>query len=185
MLFVMAQTVRRGWRSGAAALGGMQLGYLGWWVLAALGLGVLAAAFPLAFRLLGAGGALYLAWLGIKAIRHAGAATAERTARAGQVSRHTFRDGVLVAIGNPKALLYVVALLPPFVVTERPILPQLGMLAVVGATLDVIAGTAYIYAGSRLARAMERPGTRIWIDRGVGTVLALIALAILAELLLR
>ena len=44
MLFVMGQTMRRGWRSGAAALAGMQIGYIGWWLLAALGLGTLAAA---------------------------------------------------------------------------------------------------------------------------------------------
>ena len=48
MLFVMGQAVWRGARSGWAALLGMQIGYLVWWVLVALGLGTLAAAYPLA-----------------------------------------------------------------------------------------------------------------------------------------
>ena len=112
MLFVMGQTIGRGWRAGAAALAGMQLGYIGWWVLAALGLGTLAAAFPLAFRLLGIAGALFLAWLGIQAIRHAGVAAGEGRDPAPSRSRRALRDGVLVALGNPKSLIYIVALLP-------------------------------------------------------------------------
>ena len=38
MLFVVGRTIRHGWRSGAAGLAGMQLGYIGWWLLAGLGL---------------------------------------------------------------------------------------------------------------------------------------------------
>src|SRR5690349_7940595 len=72
MLYIMGQAVRRGGRSGAAALAGVQLGYVWWWLLAALGLGTLATAFPLAFHVLAIAGALYLAWLGVQAIRHAG-----------------------------------------------------------------------------------------------------------------
>ena len=36
MLFVMGQAMWRGGRSGATALAGVQLGYIGWWILAAL-----------------------------------------------------------------------------------------------------------------------------------------------------
>ena len=46
MLFVMGQAIRSGWRAGAVALMGMQLGYIAWWVLAGLGLGTLAATLP-------------------------------------------------------------------------------------------------------------------------------------------
>jgi hypothetical protein len=50
VLFVMGQTIWRGARAGWAALIGLQVGYLFWWALAALGLGSLAAAFPRAFQ---------------------------------------------------------------------------------------------------------------------------------------
>src|SRR5690242_17859476 len=72
MLFVLGQSVWRSGRSGAAALAGVQFGYIWWWVLAALGLGTLAVTFPLGFRILALGGALYLAWLGLTALRSAG-----------------------------------------------------------------------------------------------------------------
>jgi threonine/homoserine/homoserine lactone efflux protein len=184
MLFIMGQAMWRGGRSGATALAGVQLGYIFWWILAALGLGTLAAAFPLAFRALALGGAIYLGWLGAQALRHAGAGTDDGGQPARKPSLHAFRDGVLVAMGNPKALVYIVALLPPFVDQHEPIVPQLVLLALVAMVIDVALGALYIGAGSRLSRAMARPQTRKRLDRAVGTVFILIGLGILAELLL-
>lgn len=182
MLFVMGQTMWRGTRSGTIALAGVQLGYIGWWILAALGLGTLAAAFPLAFRGLAIGGALYLGWLGAQALRHAGAAAEDGGEPARKPSAHAFRDGVFVAISNPKALVYIVALLPPFVDQHAPIAPQLVLLALVAMVIDVALGALYIGAGSRLSAAMARPRTRKWLDRTVGAIFILIALGILVEL---
>ena len=182
MLFVLSQSIWRGARSGAAALAGLQLGYVVWWVLAALGLGTLAAAFPLAFRLLAVGGALYLAWLGVQALRHAGEAAEDGPEPARELSHRAFRDGILVAIGNPKSLIYIVALLPPFVDARSPIVPQLVVLALVAMAIDVALGVLYIAVGSRIAAAMGRPRTRLWLDRGVGLAFIAIALGILAEL---
>lgn len=185
MLFVMGQTIRRGWRAGAAALAGMQLGYIGWWILAALGLGTLAAAFPLAFRLLGVAGALYLGWLGVQAIRHAGEAAGEGGDPALNRSRHAFRDGVFVALGNPKSLIYIVALLPPFVDARQAVVPQLIMLALVAMAIDILIGVLYIGAGSRLSAAMARPATRRRVDIAVGAIFLAIAAGILADVALR
>jgi threonine/homoserine/homoserine lactone efflux protein len=182
MLFVMGQAMWRGGRSGATALAGVQLGYIGWWILAALGLGTLAAAVPLAFQALAIGGALYLAWLGAQALHHAGAGAGDGGEPARKPSAHAFRDGVFVALSNPKALVYIVALLPPFVDQHAPIGPQLVLLAAVAMIIDVALGALYIGAGSRLAAAMARPQTRKWLDRTVGTIFILIALAVLLEL---
>ena len=186
MLFVLSQSIWRGARSGAAALAGLQLGYIIWWLLAGLGLGTLAAAFPLAFRLLAIGGALYLAWLGMQALRHAGRTPGEGaqsvSGPARQPTHHAFRDGILVAIGNPKSLIYIVALLPPFVDASAPVAPQLLVLALLAMAIDVVLGTIYILAGSRLAAAMERPAMRKKLDIAVGAIFILIALGILAQL---
>ena len=184
MLFVLGQAAWHGARQGAAALAGLQIGYIFWWLLAGLGLGTLAAAFPMAFHLLAIGGVLYLAWLGVQAWRHAGK-MADEDAAPRQPSRHAFRDGIIVAMSNPKSLIYIVAILPPFVDATRPVAPQLVLLALVAMALDVALGSLYILAGHRLARAMDRPDTRKWVDRAVGAIFILVALAILAELLRR
>ena len=185
MLFVMGQAIRGGWRAGVAALAGMQLGFIGWWLLAGLGLGTLAAAFPLAFRILAIGGALYLAWLGAQSIRHAGIEPVRDEGRPARLSHHAFRDGVLVALGNPKSLIYIVALLPPFIDARAPVPPQLVAFALVAMAIDVAIGAVYIGAGSRLAAAMARPETRRRVDVAVGALFVAIALGILIDLAAR
>lgn len=185
MLFVMGQAMWRGARSGVAALTGVQAGYIIWWLLAALGLGTLAAAFPTAFRLLAVAGATYLAWLGLQALRNSGDEAEDGTRPRAKLSRNALRDGIFVALGNPKALIYIVALLPPFVDTGAPVVPQLVVLAAVAMTIDVAIGALYIFVGSWLARAMARPETRAWLNRVVGAIFLTIAVAILVDLLFR
>ena len=181
MLFIMGQAIWRSGRSGAAALAGVQLGYVWWWFLAAVGLGTLATAYPIALHVLAFGGTCYLAWLGFSALRGAGARGGEQP-RARKPSSNAFRDGIFVAMSNPKSLVYIVALLPPFVDQASPVVPQLVLLWAVAMTIDVALGALYIGAGSRLAAAMARPHTRKWLDRAVGTIFIAIALGILVEL---
>lgn len=186
MMFVTGQAITSGVRAGWTALAGMQLGYLVWWCLAALGLGTLAAAYPLAFRLLSAGGALFLAYLGWLAIRHSICVSAsgdesEPIKPRERISNRAFRDGMLVAIGNPKSLIYVVAIIPTFVAPDVPILPQIGLLAVLALFIDLAIGALYIGAGRSLARALQQPKARVWLDRVTGAIFIIVAVAILYE----
>src|SRR5690348_1074187 len=103
MLFVLGQAVWREARAGVVALIGVQIGYVLWYVLAALGLGTLAAQVPVAFTLLAIGGALYLAWLGLQALRHAGEGANASPAAARERSAYPLGDGFVVAISNPKS----------------------------------------------------------------------------------
>lgn len=183
MLFVMSQSIWRGARSGWAALAGMQLGYLAWWVLAALGLGTLARAYPLAFLTLAVLGALYLAWLGVEAIRHSFHPADDPARPAREPSRHAFRDGIVVAIGNPKSLVYMVAIIPPFIDPERSIPVQIAILALVALVIDLLIGALYIWAGKGMASFVARPETRRWLDRSVGLVFIVIALAVIIEMI--
>ena len=183
MAFVMNQAIWRGTRSGWAALLGMQIGYGVWWVLAALGLGTLAKAYPLAFYGLALAGVAYLMWLGIMAIRHSFKHEEAHEPATEKASRNAFRDGIFVAIGNPKSLIYMVALIPPFVDPGKSIGWQIALLAIVALVIDLIAGALYIFAGRQLARTLDRPNTRRWVDRGIGAVFLLIGGLILADLM--
>lgn len=183
MLFVMGQAIWRGTRAGWAALLGMQLGYVVWWVMAGLGLGTLARAYPLAFRMLALAGIAYLAWMGVRAVRHSFHVGNENAPIPEASSRNAFRDGIVIAASNPKSLVYMVALIPPFVNAAKPIWGQILSLAVIALVIDLVVGALYIFAGRRLARAIERPATRRWIDRGMGIAFLLIAALILLDLL--
>ena len=178
MLFITNQAIWRGKASGWAALWGLQLGYLAWWILAAVGLGSIAARFPAAFLLLAVGGALYLAWLGLQAWRHAG--EGDRLAT-GQPSRRAFRDGAMVAIGNPKSLIYMVAIIPPFIDPASAIVPQIAILALVALVIDLAVGMVYIGAGRSLASAMQQPHRRLLLDRATGLIFLGIGAIVLIE----
>jgi threonine/homoserine/homoserine lactone efflux protein len=91
------------------------------------------------------------------------------------------RAGFAVALGNPKSIVYVTALLPPFVDTAVAITPQLALLAAIALSIDVAVSLAYILAGKRLSTAMARPAVRRWLDLGVGTVFLLIAAYIVSQ----
>lgn len=187
MVFVMTQAAWRGPRAGAAALAGLQLGNATWFVMAGLGLGTLALAWPGAFTTLTAAGALYLAWLGLQALKDAGRhAGAEPTGEAPRRSSgHALRDSLAVSLSNPKSLVYVLALLPPFVDPRLPVAPQLALLAAIAIALDLTVGAVYVAAGGGLSAAMNRPAVRLWFERAIGTIFLVLAAAILVELVRR
>ena len=183
MMFVMGQAIWRGPRAGWAALLGMQIGYIVWWLAAALGLVTLASAYPITFKALAVAGVLYLAWLGLQAIRHSfHAGEDEAGAPRRKLSTNAFRDGIAVAIGNPKSLIYVVAIIPPFVDPDRSIGGQIALLAIIALVIDLLIGWLYIGTGKQMACAMERAATRRWIDRCIGIVFILIAISIAVDL---
>jgi threonine/homoserine/homoserine lactone efflux protein len=180
MVFVMTQAAWRGPRAGAAALAGLQLGNATWFVMAGLGLGTLALAWPGAFTALTAAGGLYLAWLGLQSWRHAGTQpSAQAPPRA---SRSALRDSLAVSLSNPKSLVYVLALLPPFVDQALPVAPQLALLAAIAIALDLAVGAVYVAAGGGIAAAINRPAMRLWFERAIGTIFLGLAAAILVDL---
>ena len=179
MMFVMTQAVWRGQASGLAALAGLELGNVVWFVMAAFGLGVVLQAAPLVFAGLTLVGALYLAWMGLKALHGAIRGHGSEAKAAARPAAHAFRDGIAVAIGNPKGLVYVSAILPPFVDMRAPVGPQLALLAAVALTIDVGVSLGYIHAGSRLNAAIAQPEVRRRLDLGVGAVFLVIAALVL------
>lgn len=182
MVFVITQAAWRGPRAGAAALAGLQLGNASWFVLAGLGLGTLALAWPGAFTVLTAAGALYLAWLGTQAWLHASGAAEPTEPGRPRATRHALRDSLAVALSNPKSLVYVLALLPQFVDPRQPIAPQLALLAAIAITIDLCVGAIYVTAGDGLSGAMARPAVRLWFERAIGTIFLGLAAVIFAEL---
>ena len=183
MVFVMTQAAWRGPRAGAAALAGLQLGNATWFVMAGLGLGALALAWPGAFTALTAAGALYLGWLGLQALRQAGDTGEEGETAPQRAGRHALRDSLAVSLSNPKSLVYVLALLPPFVDAREPVAPQLAVLAAVAISIDVAVGVIYVAAGGGLASVLHKQNVRLWMERGIGAVFLILAVAILLGLM--
>jgi threonine/homoserine/homoserine lactone efflux protein len=136
-------------------------------------------AFPLAFRLLAIAGGLYVAWLGIKAIRAGLRGEAATSAVVPKRGRTAFGDGFLVQATNPKALLFFTAVLPPFLDTARPLAPQMAMFAVAAIGMDMISMTSYGLGGAALSAQMNEPGFRRGFSFAVGALLLSAATLIL------
>ena len=178
-IFAIAMGLNRGRRAALSGVIGMNCASLAWFAAAALGLGALIVAFPLAFRLLAIAGGLYVAWLGIKAIRaglRGDSATSVTTRPAG---RTAFGDGFLVQATNPKALLFFTVVLPPFLDTARPLGPQLAMFAVAAVGMDVIAMSSYGLGGAALSARMTQATFRRNFSFVVGALLLSAAALIL------
>jgi threonine/homoserine/homoserine lactone efflux protein len=185
-LFAVATGMARGPAAALGGVAGMNAATLVWFGAAALGLGALITAFPAAFRVIAVLGALYVAWLGLKALwaaRQAPGAAPEPPAQAGAVpGRSALVDGFLVQILNPKAVLFFTVVLPPFLDPARPAAPQLGLFALATISLDVLAMSAWGLGGAALALAMTRPDVRRAFSAGTGVLLLLAAGLILSRL---
>jgi threonine/homoserine/homoserine lactone efflux protein len=179
-LFAIATGARRGHAAVLAGVAGMNLANLAWWTAAGLGLSALALAFPAVFHILAWLGAAYVAWLGLRALWSARQAGEPAAHAPGGSGRSAFRDGFVVQISNPKALLFATAVLPPFIDPSRAIGPQILLLAACGMSGDIVVMTAYGFGGAAIAGRMSEPRFR----RGfaVFTGLLLISAAVMIAL---
>jgi threonine/homoserine/homoserine lactone efflux protein len=164
MLMVMSSSARFGFGSAVATMAGCMAALLTMMSISAAGLGALLHAFPVVFNTLRWLGAAYLAYLGIKCYRspvhnaEADANDAMDSAASVNKPRHAalFRQGVLVAASNPKAILFAVAFLPQFVQPSSPNLPQFAILLVTFAFIEVSWYVVYAGSGQRLAAYLRR-----------------------------
>jgi threonine/homoserine/homoserine lactone efflux protein len=178
-LFAIATGARRGRGAVPAAVAGMLGANLVWLSAAGLGLGALAHAYPAAFRLVAYAGAAYVAWLGVRALWTAARAPGEAAHAPATAGGSALRDGFVVQISNPKALLFTTVVLPPFVDPARPAGAQILALAAVMLLGDLLAMSAYGLGGAALARRMTEPHFRRGFSAFTG-VLLLSAAALIA-----
>ncbi|TDO02498.1 MULTISPECIES: LysE family translocator [Halomonas] len=147
-------------------------------LLTVWGLGALIVRFPLLFQAITWGGAAYLAWLGIKALR-AGRASALDTVAASTSRRQAAREGVLVALSNPKLILFFIALLSQFVTPEM----SLAAKTLVVLTAMVIDGGWYVLVAVGLSHSRVLPWLQArahWLNRITGVLLLSLALRVVA-----
>ena len=181
-IFSVGNGIQRGKAGALLGVVGMNAATLVWFCAAALGLGALVVAFPQVFRLISIGGALYVAWLGIKALNSAFRTAAMPDAPTVRMGRSALVDGFMVQIANPKAMLFFTAVLPPFLDVNRPAAPQLALFALATIGMDVLSMSAYGLGGAALARRMGEPGFRKGFALMTGVLLLAAAALIVTRL---
>jgi len=117
VLFIIGRALALGRRGALLSVLGNTLGALTIVIAVALGVGAVIAQSVVLFTIVKVGGALYLVWLGIQAIRHrrrAAAAVTDGIAPYGR--RRLLIEGFVVGVTNPKLVAFLIAVLPQFVV---------------------------------------------------------------------
>lgn len=145
-------------------------------LLTVWGLGALIVRHPQLFQIVTWLGAAYLAWLGVKALR-AGKAGALVPGAVMTTTRQAAKEAVLVALGNPKLIIFFVALLSQFVTPEMSILAK----AIIVATAMVIDGGWYVLVAVGLSHSRVLPWLQRyahWINRVTGILLIALALRV-------
>jgi RhtB (resistance to homoserine/threonine) family protein len=175
-----------GRRTALGASLGVSAGLAVWTVAAAVGVASLVRASSVAFTTLKLIGALYLAWLGIQALRAARHATvdelgAEPRARRSMGALDGFRQGLFSDLANPKIGVFFTSLLPQFVNPGHPVLlPFLGLGAVF-VVMTILWLSAYCLLAARAAETLRRPRVKAALDRFTGVVLIAIGLRLATE----
>jgi threonine/homoserine/homoserine lactone efflux protein len=116
VVYIVTRTVTEGRASGLASAAGVALGNFGNALGASLGLAAVFSASSLAFEVVRYAGALYLLFLGWKAMRAKGTQALPAYSSIRGPASPALRDGFLIALFNPKTALFFAAFLPQFVI---------------------------------------------------------------------
>ncbi len=151
----MSTGMRHGYWAALTAILGLQAAILLHLLIVALGLGALLAASETAFLLVKFVGAAYLVWLGIQKWR---APPMPVDADVPPVYRKgLFLQGLRVNLTNPKAIIFIGALVPQFVDPARAQVQQYLLIAVTLCLTDMAVMSCYALAASRLGRWLHDP----------------------------
>jgi homoserine/homoserine lactone efflux protein len=151
----MSTSMRHGYWSALVAILGLQAAILVHLTVVVIGFGALIAASETAFSVIKFIGAVYLIWLGVQKWR-----SPPVPVDAEQVPvrrRGLFLQGLLVNLTNPKAIIFIGALVPQFIDPGRSQFDQYLLIAATLCVTDIVVMSAYALAAGRLGRWLHDP----------------------------
>jgi homoserine/homoserine lactone efflux protein len=169
----LSHGLHRGWWSVA----GLQIGLMTQLAVVAIGLGAAVSKSLVAFTVIKWIGVLYLIYLAVRQWR----ATAEDldVGTAGDSGRLSLLvRGALVNLTNPKGLVFLLAVLPQFVMPTEPLLPQYLAIGITMLVVDVIVMGAYTGLASRLLGWLRTPRQQVILNRTMSGLCALAAVVL-------
>ncbi len=172
---VLRQSVTHGRRTGIWTSAGIGTAILLHVTYSLLGIGLLLRSSLFWFGLLKYAGVLYLAWLGVQALRSKPRGTDLAISGAETPRAHgAFATGFLTNALNLKATLFFLALFATVIGTGTPKLVQAGYGAWMAvATFGWFSFVSVLFTRDRIRRGFLRHGH--WIDRALGLVFLVFA----------
>ncbi|WP_028771484.1 LysE family translocator [Shewanella waksmanii] len=146
-----------------------------------LGLAVLLKQAPMVFNAIAILGALYLAWMGVQALRSKGGMSEKLQAGEQTDAWTAARDGIAISLFNPKIMLFFLALFSQFVMVADDLWGK----SLIVLTPLIVDGLWYTLIALVLSHSAVLPKLRqraALIDKLSGVVLILLAVRVLVTL---
>lgn len=158
VLYIIGRSMAHGCRSGLISVAGIALGNLGNAIAATMGLAALFALSALAFTIVKLAGAGYLVYLGVQMWRKSNAEPVlpDEIRPSTDHDRKVFRDGLVVALLNPKTTVFFAAFLPQFMNPSSPPLLEGLLLGSIFVVIAAVTDSVYALAAGHIAPALKK-----------------------------
>jgi homoserine/homoserine lactone efflux protein len=166
VLFVLSSALQAGARRGIASTFGILAANALYYALSATGVGALLVASYNLFFAVKWLGAAYLIYLGLRSWMGKDSVSA-----APLRSQSLFRDGFILQMSNPKAIVFFTALVPQFLNPHAPIAMQVVILGVTSEVIEFCVLLGYGFAAGRASHLARQPRFATWTNRVAGTLL--------------
>jgi homoserine/homoserine lactone efflux protein len=165
-----------GVKNTAFTIAGGALGFTSVIALSLFGIGaLLAASAELLIVLKWVGGA-YLVFLGIRVWRSPAIGSLPGSSAAVVTRTKVFRQGFFAAVSNPKGILFFVAFLPQFLVTDSPLLIQFAIMTLTFLGIEIITETVIALGSEKVQPFLAKFGKRV--NQTFGGVFVVIGIAL-------
>jgi threonine/homoserine/homoserine lactone efflux protein len=170
VLFVIGRALAYGRRTALASVAGNVAGVQVVAMSVALGVGTLVQRSDTVFGVVKFGGAAYLVWLGVKAIRHRRSLESAIVVAAAPLGGwRAAAEGFTVGVANPKAYVLFAAVLPQFANSSAGHVPvQLLLLSLVSLPIGLISDGSWGLAASGARAWFARSPRRLELVGGLG-----------------
>ena len=161
----MSSGLNYGFRRGYWNVLGLQLALIVQIIIVAAGVGVLFATTPLAFLVVKWFGVLYLlylAYLQWTAPTHSIDIQTDQTQKS--IPKLIFH-GFLVNMSNPKAIVFLLAVLPQFLDLNKPQWIQYVIMAATMITIDLVVMAGYTGLAAKVLRLLKSPKQQKYMNR--------------------
>lgn len=156
MTLWISRSLRDGRATGLMTLAGTSFGISIHTMLVAFGISALIVASPTAFTILKTGGAGYLLWLAIQAVRHGSNFVVRADGDRQSAPVKAFLNGLWVNLLNPKVIIFFMTFLPQFVsATDPHVTGKLLFLGIWSIILSLPIGLAIIFMADGLSAWLQ------------------------------
>jgi threonine/homoserine/homoserine lactone efflux protein len=170
VLFVISRSLVLGRAAGVGSAVGGQIGVYAQVAAVALGIGAIVERSVAVFTAIKLAGAAYLIFLGVQAVRHRRSLGAALHAEMERKTMGTIvRDGIVVGVSNPKAIVFFAAVLPQFVDPSAGHVPvQMLLLGTVFVAIAVVCDSTWAVAAGTARAWIARSPRRLELVGGAG-----------------